>query len=178
MEIPHFVETGRVDPVTKADRMAEAVYSQALDYLVFGCVDLVFTFQTQVFLAKRRTFPRPDWWIVGGRMIAGESPLDTAQRKAAEEAHLTNLHGTRYRCIGVYSTCFAKRQQLPQHHGSHSLNITYQVELTPPEKTALWLREEEYITWQWVDLQEAIGLLKAEDGLDPALLKILHDLEP
>ena len=135
-DIPHFQEQGRTNPVSASDRMSTAVYGTALDYLVIACVDLVFTHQNRVLLAKRDRPPRNSWWIIGGRMAAGEAPVVAALRKAAEEAQLSQLTADRCRCIGVYSTCFANRHQPPQEHGLHSLNVVYHVELTAAEKAA------------------------------------------
>lgn len=175
-DVPHFREAGRMNPVSPDDRMPEAVYSTALDFLVFACVDIVFTHQQQMLLAKRNTEPRSSWWIVGGRMVAGEEPKATAMRKAHQEAQLANLDADRFRCIGVYSTCFAVRRQSPKHNGSHSLNVTYQIELTSAEKEQLRLRSDEYDTWQWMKRSEVEGLLNPHDELDRALLTIVHAL--
>lgn len=174
--VPHFQEAGRINPVSPSDRMPETTYSTALDFLVFACVDLVFTHQHQILLAKRNTEPRSSWWLVGGRMVAGEAPTDTARRKAQQEAQLADLDADRFRYVGVYSTCFATRQQAPKHHGSHSLNLTYQIELTVPEKEQVKLRSDEYDTWQWIDLDDVQRLLKLDDALDQALLKVISDL--
>lgn len=166
-----------MNPVTTDDRMPETAYSTALDFLVFACVDLVFTHRHQILLAKRNTEPRSSWWIVGGRMVAGESPKDTAIRKAQQEAQLANLNPDRFQCLGIYSTCFATRRQAPIHHGSHSLNVTYQIELTVLEKEQLKLRSDEYDTWQWMDLDHVNSLLKPDDAMDQALLRIVSDLQ-
>ena len=176
-DVPHFQEAGRSNPVSPDDRLSEDVYSTALDFLVFACVDLVFTHQNQVLLAKRNTAPRSSWWIVGGRMTAGEEPKATARRKAQQEAQLTDLEASRFWSVGVYSTCFAVRQQAPQHHGSHSLNITYQVELTFKEKAQLQLRSDEYDIWQWFNVDQVQALLDSNDPMDRALLDIVKALK-
>ena len=176
-KVPHFAEAGRVNPKTAADRMPEADYAAALDYLVFACVDLVFSYQQQILLARRNHYPRKTWWVVGGRMIAGESPIATAQRKAFEEAGLANLEGDRFQLIGVYSTSFAYREQEPSHHGSHSVNLTYLVALTEPEKQLLKLTSSEYdADYQWIELGQVISLINPNDSLDQALLAIVHDV--
>lgn len=158
--------------------MAEADYAVALDYLVFTCVDLVFLFHNQILLARRNRYPRKTWWIVGGRMVAGESPLETAQRKAWEEAGLEALASDRFQFIGVYSTSFAFRAQAPIHHGSHSVNLTYLVELNATEQQALQLVNTEYdADYRWVDLDQVIELINPDDSFDQALLTIVHDVK-
>ncbi len=177
-KVLHFAEVGRVNPKTAADRMPEAEYAAALDYLVFTCVDLVFLHQHQILLARRNHYPRKTWWVIGGRMVAGESPLETAQRKATEEAGLPTLAGDRFQFIGVYSTSFALRAQAPSHHGSHSVNLTYLVELTPVEQQQLRLVSTEYeADYRWIDLDQVVTLVDPNDSLDQALLAIVHDVK-
>jgi ADP-ribose pyrophosphatase YjhB (NUDIX family) len=172
--VPHFQEKDRFNPYTSSDRMPTETYGIALDYLVIGCVDLVFTCRSQVLLAQRDRPPRASWWLIGGRMTAGETPEQAAIRKATEEANL-ELLPDRLQFIGVYSTCFATRFQAPQHHGLHSLNLTYRVELAAAEKGAIALDRSEYSAWEWVDLAQVGDRLEANDGIDEALLQVLKD---
>ncbi|HEY9640390.1 MAG TPA: NUDIX hydrolase [Coleofasciculaceae cyanobacterium] len=174
--VPHFQEQGRINPVSPSDRLSVEVYSTALDYLVIACVDLVLTHQDQVLLTQRDRPPRASWWIVGGRMAAGEAPVAAVLRKAAEEAQLS-LTPDRCSYIGVYSTCFASRHQPPQQHGLHSVNLVYQIELTAAEQAAIALDPEEYSSWQWLDLQQISRLLDPQEAMDLALLNVMKDLE-
>lgn len=175
--IPHYRESERTYQVNVDARLPKEVFSQALDHIVIACVDLVFTYQQQVLLAKRRTYPQKSWWVIGGRMIAGESPLAAAQRKAEQEAALI-LTDDRCQYIGTYSTCFAQRQQAPQERGLHSLNITYQVRLTAPEKAALQLDTEEYDCWQWCTYPDVLRLVNPTKALNQALLNLLSRVSP
>ena len=172
--VPHFQEKDRSNPYTSGDRMPVETYSKALDYLVIGCVDLVFTCRSQVLLAQRDRPPRASWWLIGGRMTAGETPEQAAIRKAAEEASLDILPD-RLQFVGVYSTCFATRFQAPQEHGLHSLNLTYRVELTAAEQGAIALDRSEYCAWEWVELAQVGDRLEVQDRIDAALLQILKD---
>jgi ADP-ribose pyrophosphatase YjhB (NUDIX family) len=157
--------------------MPEVDYSSALDHIVFTCVDIAFLHDNQLLLAKRNRYPRKSWWIIGGRMVAGENPIETAQRKAAEEAQLKDLAIERFQYIGVYSTSFAFREQAPSHHGSHSVNLTYQVMLSKPETHLLQLTSSEYDSdYQWVQLDQISQLTDASDPLDQALLQVVQDL--
>jgi len=177
-QVPHFEEPGRSHPVTPGENLSQETYARALDHLVITCVDIALVFDSQVFLAKRRQYPRKSWWLIGGRMRAGESPLETAQRKLAQEAGLT-VTGDRLHYVGVYSTCFAIRAQPPQHHGSHSVNLTYQLQLTAPEKTQISLDPQEYEPdWGWFDFLQLQHQFDCQNPLDQALLKILGDLQP
>ncbi len=177
MQIPHFEETGRINPGTTGDRLPKEAYSLALDHLVLTCVDLALIHQGQILLGRRHQYPRKSWWLVGGRMIAGEDPLAAVQRKASEEAGL-KLERDRFYYVGVYSTCFAMREQEPQHHGSHTVNLTYQVILNAEEKASLKLSNQEYEAgFQWVELDQVEGLLEQGDRLDQALLQVVHDIQ-
>ncbi|MGI0486067.1 NUDIX domain-containing protein [Pantanalinema rosaneae CENA516] len=176
-QVPHFEERGRLNPKTSHDRMPESLYSSALDYLVITCVDLAFVREGQLLLAQRCQYPRASWWLIGGRMVAGESPIATAQRKAAEEAQLGNLTVDRFQFIGTYSTCFAMRQQEPQQHGSHTVNLTYRVTLTQLEQTQIQLSQTEYnSTYRWLALSEVEQILDLGNPLDRALQAVVHDL--
>jgi ADP-ribose pyrophosphatase YjhB (NUDIX family) len=172
--LPHFQDPDRLNPISSGDRLPTPTYSQALDHLVIACVDIVLTHQTEVLLAKRNHPPRPSWWILGGRMVAGEAPLAAATRKIREEAALT-ISGDRLQFMGVYSTCFAQRQQSPQQNGLHSLNITYQVELTTIEKAHLNLSTTEYERGEWMDGDRIRSLLSDQVVMDKALLQVIQD---
>lgn len=171
-QIPHYRESDRTYQVDTDARLPTDVFSQALDHLVITCVDLVFTYQQQVLLAKRCTYPQKSWWVIGGRMIAGESPLQTAERKAQQEAGLI-ISSERYQYLGIYSTCFAHRQQPPQDQGLHSLNITYQVSVTKAEKHQIQLDPEEYEDWRWCTLADVLPQIDAAQGMNQALLNLL-----
>jgi ADP-ribose pyrophosphatase YjhB (NUDIX family) len=157
--------------------MPEAAYSSALDHIVFTCVDIAFLYGDRLLLAKRNHYPRKSWWIIGGRMVAGETPIESAQRKSSEEAQLHHLTAERFQYIGVYSTSFAFREQAPIHHGSHSVNLTYQVTLSQPETQLLQLTSSEYDSnYQWVNLDQIGKLINPNSPLDQALLRIVQDL--
>jgi ADP-ribose pyrophosphatase YjhB (NUDIX family) len=176
--VPHFQESGRINPVSIQDRMPAPAFGIALDHLVITCVDLVFVNRDRLLLARRNQYPRKSWWIIGGRMVAGESPIQTAQRKACQEAHLAHLAPDRFRYLGAFSTCFARRTQAPQHHGLHSVNLTYQLSLTDAEIAQIQLIPTEYeAAYKWVNLDEMETFLAAEtsgtrDAMDQVLLAI------
>ena len=108
-------------------------------------------------------------------MVAGEAPLDTAVRKLSEEAGLVGVERDRCHYVGVYSTCFAHRSQEPVGHGSHTVNLVFQVELTPAEVEKVSLNEEYAPGWQWVDYGK-VGQQVATTVMDRALLTIVGDL--
>ncbi|GAB4383643.1 MAG: hypothetical protein Kow00121_45860 [Elainellaceae cyanobacterium] len=173
----HFQEPGRNNPVSPDAKIPDPAYGMALDHLVIACVDVIFTHQSQVLLVKRNRYPHPSWWIVGGRMVAGEEPKQTAIRKAAAEIGIQTLEAASLRYVGTYSTCFAFRQQVPQDHGSHTLNITFHAELTSSERKQMRLYPNEHTTWQWVKLNQLEQILDRSQVMDQALLRIMQDLQ-
>lgn len=169
--VPHFQEENRVN---QSGLMSLEAYSTCLDYVVITCVDIVFFHRDQILVGKRKTYPKKGWWIIGGRMYAGESPLDAVSRKASQEASL-QIDDSRFFFLNAYSTCFATRQQEPRHHGLHSVNLTYALELTEEEAHRLTLVSSEYDEWAWVGLEELRQRLNLDDAMDQALLAIAQD---
>ncbi|MBL1175091.1 MAG: NUDIX hydrolase [Pantanalinema sp. GBBB05] len=145
--------------------------------MVITCVDLAFVREGQLLLAQRTRYPRSSWWLIGGRMVAGESPIAAAQRKAAEEAQLVGLGAERFQFLGVYSTCFAMREQEPRQHGSHTVNLTYRVQLTAVEQAQVQLSQAEYNShYRWLALSAVEQILDLSNPIDHALQTIVHDL--
>jgi ADP-ribose pyrophosphatase YjhB (NUDIX family) len=176
--VPHFEELSfslSRDQQTGCWFIPEQVFGQALDALVITCVDLMILCDRQLLLAKRNRLPRTSWWVVGGRMFPGESPIQTAQRKAQDEAGL-NLERDRFRFVGVYSTVFAQRAQPPQANGLHSVNLTFSVELSAIEKAQVALTDAEYESWRWVDRAQVLPLLDQTQPMDRCLERIIQDL--
>jgi ADP-ribose pyrophosphatase YjhB (NUDIX family) len=179
MFVPHFEESGRTNPVAADDRLSAKDFAIALDHLVITCVDLALVHRDRILLAQRNQYPRKSWWLIGGRMIAGETPLQAAQRKAQEEANLSHLAPDRFQYLGAYSTCFARRSQPPQSHGLHSVNLTYQLSLTDAEISQIQLIQTEYEpTHEWIRLDQVKPFLTPQDALDQALLAVVLAIKP
>lgn len=176
--VPHFEEEGRINRDASDESkfwLPLDAYAKALDVLVITCVDILFVHQNTVLLGKRNRHPLKGWWVIGGRMFAGESPVDAAWRKAKSEAGV-DLERSRFQFFGAYSTVFALRHQEPQHHGLHSLNLAHSIDLTTEEKAQIHLTNTEYDTWTWVQPEEVTHLLNPDHELDRALFQVLEDL--
>ncbi|MGB3495684.1 MAG: NUDIX domain-containing protein, partial [Elainellaceae cyanobacterium] len=169
--VPHFQEANRMN---QNGLLPLETYGQCLDYVVITCVDIVFFHRDQLLIGKRKTYPKRGWWIIGGRMYAGESPLEAVARKADQEANV-QVDQSRFLFVNAYSTCFATRQQEPQHHGLHSVNLTYTLTLTDQEAEQLRLTSSEYDEWAWVSLEDLRHRLDLADSLDQALWAIAYD---
>ncbi|MGD1939000.1 MAG: NUDIX domain-containing protein [Cyanophyceae cyanobacterium] len=164
--VPHFSEGS---PQFSRVFLESTVYGQSLDALVIACVDVVLIWGDHVLLGQRKQPPRDDWWVIGGRMVHGESPLKAAQRKLQEEAGLTDIKESRLEFIGVLSTRFSERSQPPQHHGLHSINLTYRLKLTDAEGQGIQLDSAEYGRCQWFTLPEISHHLQNSLEMDRAL---------
>jgi ADP-ribose pyrophosphatase YjhB (NUDIX family) len=156
--------------------LSDQEYGRALDTLVIACVDVVLCWGDRVLLGCRNQDPRRGWWIVGGRMQVGESPMQTTQRKLQDEANL-RVEGDRIQFIGVYSTQFATRRQPPTHHGLHSINLVHTVRLTDAESQQVNLTPTEYDQHRWIRWGEIQALLNTDDVMDQYLLTVLRDVQ-
>lgn len=177
-DVPHFAESLSNEPRSPIYLPSRA-YGLALDALVITCVDVLFIQGETLLLGKRRMFPRPDWWLIGGRMMAGESPLAAVQRKVREEAGL-RITGDRYQFLGVYSTRFAQRSQPPQEQGLHSVNLTYWVEVSTAEQAAIVLTPQEYADYRWFTPTAIHTILQGASRetlavMDACLQRVLRD---
>eukprot|EP01100_Stratorugosa_tubuloviscum_P011478 TRINITY_DN5127_c0_g1_i2.p1 TRINITY_DN5127_c0_g1~~TRINITY_DN5127_c0_g1_i2.p1 ORF type:complete len:157 (+),score=49.97 TRINITY_DN5127_c0_g1_i2:58-471(+) len=81
----HF-ETGTFKKKEKVF-LEEREYALALDSLVKACVDILIcdNNKNKVLIAKRCIEPQPDWWFIGGRMLPGETLIQTALRILSRE---------------------------------------------------------------------------------------------
>lgn len=177
MHVCHFEEPGRINrDVTVRSNfwMPTDTYSMVLDTIVLTCVDIFFVHQGRTLLGKRNRYPKKGWWIIGGRMFAGESPDGAVQRKAKEEAGL-EIGRSRIQFFGLYSTCFATRHQPPVDHGLHSVNLAHLVEISDEENDQIQLTNTEYDEWTWVSQSEMTAFLKLDQVFDGALHQMLAD---
>lgn len=162
-------------PAARQTPLSDPEFSRALDHLVIACVDVVLIYQEQILLAKRNQYPRRDWWMIGGRMQVGESPLQAVIRKIDQETNLGRIASDRLQFMNTYSTFFTYRKQEPRHHGLHSLNLVYRLSLTAQEFSQIQLTPLEYETWKWVLFPELVYFLPKSGNLDQALREILNN---
>ena len=76
-------------------------YQQIIEVLPILCVDVVITnTRGEYLLIKRANQPRQgEWWVIGGRLLKGETLEQAAVRKVWEE---TSLHVEAVHPIGYY----------------------------------------------------------------------------
>ena len=81
--------------------------------------------ERSILLGLRRDEPRA-WWTIGGRMVPGESPYETASRVLRKEFGFDlGLELNRLKFLCVNSSVFALREQPPKENGRHCLVIVF-----------------------------------------------------
>lgn len=165
--VAHFV-TGRFR--SRARFLEEQDYSMVLDNVVIGCVDIVVINSGEMLLGKRTCEPQPDWWIIGGRMMPGEKPEESASRNIKRELGL-NIKPSRLSYLGTYSFVWSTRAQKPKHHGGHCVSITMVLVLKEGEAERI-NPNEEYGPIRWLNPRAVIR----KRDFHPAVRKYARDL--
>ena len=110
------------------------------------CVDLLIQKDKEFLLVKRKNSPlRGKFWIVGGRVLLGEDPLEAAHRKAKEEVGL-ELDGITF--VGYLSDIFNKNSFESTEY--HTISIVY---LCHPKHTNVML-DDQSSEWKWGELPQ------------------------
>jgi colanic acid biosynthesis protein WcaH len=98
-------------------------YKQILDVLPILCVDVVIrNSQGEYLLVKRRGEPlKGQWWVIGGRVLKGETLEQAVDRKAKTEVGLTLRN---VRAVGYYQEVF---QDVPfdVRSGLHAVSVVF-----------------------------------------------------
>ncbi len=98
-------------------------YKQILDVLPILCVDVIITNPCgEYLLVKRKAEPLKDqWWVIGGRVLKGETMEEAVVRKVKTEVGLTlrNL-----RAIGFYEEVFPDAP-FDLQTGLHTVSVVF-----------------------------------------------------
>lgn len=109
----------------------EPLYRQILDVLPIACVDVVLRVESeggQCLLVRRANEPlQGEWWVVGGRLLHGESAVDAAIRKTTEEVGVTLAPGD-LRFLGYYEDRY-KRNAFGPSDLYHTLALVFEATL-------------------------------------------------
>eukprot|EP00756_Hemistasia_phaeocysticola_P025609 Hpha_TRINITY_DN16015_c1_g1::TRINITY_DN16015_c1_g1_i1::g.117058::m.117058 len=157
--LPHY-ETGKY--VANKTFLTDEEYGRALDALVKGCADVLLLDEAgeKVLLGKRKVEPQPDWWFIGGRMKAGETPEAACARNLRRETKLDGMVAERVRIVTFHSMLWQFRKQEPAGNGTADLAVVGVVHLTPAEIEQLESRKpmplcpDEYSEVAWRHLTE------------------------
>jgi len=98
-------------------------YKQILDVLPILCVDVIITNSCgEYILVKRKSEPLKDqWWVIGGRVLKGETMEQAVARKVKTEVGLTlrNL-----RAIGYFEEVFPDAP-FDVRSGLHTVSVVF-----------------------------------------------------
>jgi ADP-ribose pyrophosphatase YjhB (NUDIX family) len=121
--------------------LEQTTYSEILDSIVVGCVDVVITQGTRILLGKRAWHPQKDWWLIGGRMITAERLEQTAARHLQHDLGL-NIDESRFSYLTSFATAWKLRRHPPADHGTHTVSMVMTVEVTDQERQLIKPGEE------------------------------------
>lgn len=150
--------------------LSDAEYGAALGAFVPVCVDLLATSPVgEILLGKRQQEPQPDWWIIGGRMLPGETYESAGARKAWDELGIM-VTLDQFSFLGFYSHVWDTNAQ--DGGGCHMLSITLRCRLTH-DQVAMMAPNKEYSELQWLDPHTVTS---APEGLcHPGLVQVVKD---
>lgn len=141
------------------------LYRKIVSIMPICCVDAIFKSGNKVFLFKRAYEPAKNkWWLIGGRILKGESLRGAVIRKVKEEA---GVDVRILKMIGVYETFFpiSRFDSNNSKKGTHTISICFVVE---PKKNNFKFRlNEEYSGYKTIT--------KLNKNLHPYIKKVLMD---
>ena len=137
--------------VRRGRRLNDEEYGLALDSLVKACGDFLLKDPRngKVLLGKRKVFPQPDFWFLGGRMQPVESPEAAASRSVKRELGI-EIAPDKFITVAYWSGCWSMRQQQPQENGTADISCVMTTDLTPEQCDGVVLSESEYNGFDWV----------------------------
>jgi colanic acid biosynthesis protein WcaH len=124
----------------------EQLYKQILSVIPIICVDIVIrNVRGQYLLVRRNNEPlKGDLWVVGGRILQGETARKACIRKTLEEIGLaiTDLH-----FLGIYEDIFDKNSfEVPGPY--HTISIVFETLIAVSESINL---DSQHSDWGWYD---------------------------
>ena len=160
-------------------RLTDREYGRAIQTFVFVCADAIVInrIEKKLFLAKRRAKPWPHWWVIGGRIRAGENESIAIQKNFARETSLT-LPERRFTFRSMIRMLWKNRAQAPHNIPCDTMSYWFTVELTPRERGTVEtnLDPKEYdskLGLQPFDLKR----LRSEK-VHPALIDLYREIFP
>lgn len=165
MQFGEYIESG-YSPKPEQLFMDDSTYAKALDAIVLTCVDIALIKQGKVLLGKRTRHPQPDWWVVGGRMRAGETFTASAQRLLKKELGL-EITAARLSPLTVFSTGWRQRAFEPVNNGTHTVSVLMTAEISN-EEVAKLVFNDEYSDNRWMSPDDIIK----DQTLHPALRQV------
>lgn len=109
-----------------AEFIDEELYKKILEVLPIACVDCVVTHEGRFLLSRRTNKPaQGQWWLLGGRILKGETLEEAAQRKMRQEIG-TEVESLKF--LTGKETIFPDSAQGPS---SHTVNFVFTSTVDP-----------------------------------------------
>jgi colanic acid biosynthesis protein WcaH len=118
----------------------DVLYQTVCQLVPILCVDLVIEDDGKYLLVKREKEPlRGRWWVPGGRVIKGETLLEAAHRKAAQELGIiiTPPHP-----IGYFEAHFNRRRAAGNKH-------TVSIVMAARSQSPAIRLDDQSSAWRW-----------------------------
>lgn len=123
-------------------------FKKTLSSFPIACIDIVVrSVDSKILLIKRKEKPaKGDWWFPGGRIFKNEEILDAISRKLKDEVGIEEVVEAEQ--IGAFETIF---EDGPFEEQSHTINITYIVELSKLAKDCSIVLQDKFADdYRWV----------------------------
>ena len=129
--------------------ITESLYREIISVLPIICVDVVIRNKSgKVLLARRKNEPiKGHWWVVGGRILSGESAHQACIRKTLEE---TGLKINELRFLGFYEDVYEKNAfDVPEPY--HTLSLAFETQLSSEQSEETIRLDSQHSDWGWFD---------------------------
>lgn len=131
------------------NKIPMSLYKKIVGLMPICCVDIIFKVGKKVYLFKRRYEPAKNkWWLIGGRVLKGESLKNAAIRKVKEEI---GVDARILKNVGTYEAFFATTRFDEKHKksGAHSIVVCFVVE--PKKKKFVLKLNEEHSKYKTIE---------------------------
>ena len=167
--LPHYV-TGEY--AHNKTFLEDNEYARALDCFVKGVVDVFLTDpRGKILLGHRLVHPQPDWWVLGGRMRAGDTPAETARRNAIRETRL-DIAPERWEFVCAHTLLWQFRKQAPSGNGTADFGVIMHAVVTDEEVARMTMCNEEYDGYGWYTSEEIL----ADESKHPVVRRGVREL--
>ncbi|MBI3026874.1 NUDIX domain-containing protein [Candidatus Woesearchaeota archaeon] len=151
-------------------KIPPSLYRKIVESMPVPCVDVVLKSGNRVFLFKRAYEPAKNkWWLIGGRILKGETFKEAVKRKVKEEV---GIEAKLLKMIGVYEEFFVRSRfdgneegKKNKNNGTHTLSVCFVAE--PIKKDFRFTLNNEYRDYKIIN--------RIEKGLDPYVKRVLRD---
>ena len=99
-------------------------------------------------MGKRKVHPQPDWWVLGGRMKAGDTVEEAAGRNCRRETGI-DIAPERWSFVCCQTMLWQFRKQAPEGNGTADFGVIMTARITAEERASMNMCSEEYESFGW-----------------------------